>query len=55
MPFDLDIVSPYPSRILGWMKTSRNGTSPMLFRPVNTMRATQSVMMSRLVISTLVG
>src|SRR5687767_6766454 len=37
------------------MKTSRNGTSPMLLRPVSTIRATHSVMMSRLVIRTLVG
>ena len=25
LPFYLDIVSPYPSRILGWMNTSWNG------------------------------
>src|SRR4051812_18236680 len=37
------------------MNTSRNGTSCMLFKPVNTIRATHSVIMSRLVISTLVG
>ena len=37
------------------MKTSWKGTSPTLCRPVSTIRATQSVMMSRLVISTLVG
>jgi hypothetical protein len=37
------------------MNTSRNGTSPTLFSPVSTIRATHSVMMSRLVISTLVG
>ena len=37
------------------MNTSWNGTSPTLYRPVITIRATQSVMMSRLVMSTLVG
>ena len=37
------------------MYTSRNGTSRMLYSPVSTIRATHSVMMSRLVISTLVG
>ena len=37
------------------MYTWWNGTSPRLYSPVITMRATQSVMMSRLVTSTLVG
>ena len=37
------------------MKTSRNGTSPTLYSPVSTIRATHSVMMSRLVTSVLVG
>ena len=55
LPADFDIRCPSPSWITGWMKTSRNGTSPMLNRPKMTIRATQSVMMSRAVERTLVG
>ena len=55
LPLLLDIVSPKPSSSFGVMYTSRNGTSPQLYRPAITMRATHSVMMSRLVTSVLVG
>ena len=55
LPADFDIRLPLPSWITGWMKTSRNGTSPMLNWPKITIRATQSVMMSRAVERTLVG
>ena len=55
LPLILVIVSPKPSSIFGWMYTWWNGTSPRLYSPVSTIRATQSVMMSRLVTSTLVG
>ena len=37
------------------MNTSRKGTSPMNFMPIITIRATQKKMMSKPVISTLVG
>jgi len=55
LPFIFDIVSPKPSRIFGWMYTWWNGIWPTLYRPVITMRATHSVMMSRLVTSVFVG
>ena len=55
LPADFDIRWPLPSWITGWMKTSRNGTSPMLNWPKITIRATQRVMMSRAVDRTLVG
>jgi hypothetical protein len=55
LPADFDIRFPSPSWITGWMKTLRNGTSPVLNCPKMTIRATQSVMMSRAVDRTLVG
>jgi hypothetical protein len=44
-----------PSWMTGWMWTWLNGTRPWKYSPVMTMRATQSVMMSRLVTSTVGG
>jgi hypothetical protein len=55
LPLDFDILSPCSSLIRPVMYTSRNGTSPMNFRPIIIMRATQKKMMSKPVISTLVG
>ena len=54
-PFDFDIVSPNPSSTFGWTYTCLKGMSPTLNNPVITIRATQRVMMSRLVTSVLVG
>ena len=55
LPSDLLILRPWPSWMTGWMNTSENGIFPMLYRPVMTIRATQSVMISRAVERTLVG
>ena len=55
LPLDLDIFWPSASRIRPCRYTSRNGTSPMNFRPNIIMRATQKKMMSKPVTSTLVG
>ena len=55
LPLDLDIFSPCSSRMRPVMYTSRNGTSPMNFRPIIIMRATQKKMMSKPVTSTLPG
>ena len=50
LPFDFDIFWPLASRISACTCTSRNGTSPMKYRPNIIMRETQKVMMSKLVI-----
>ena len=55
LPLVFDIFSPCSSRMRPVMYTSRNGTSPMNFRPIIIMRATQKKMMSKPVTSTLVG
>ena len=55
LPLVFDIFSPCSSRMSPVMYTSRNGTSPMNFRPIIIMRATQKKMMSKPVTSTLVG
>ena len=46
LPLLLDIFWPRSSRTRPWMKTSRNGTSPMNLRPIIIIRATQKKMMS---------
>ena len=46
LPFILDIFSPFSSRTMACRNTVRNGTSPMKWRPIIIMRATQKKMMS---------
>ena len=46
---------PSAAWITEWMYTSRNGISPTNSRPIITIRATHKKMISRAVVSTLVG
>ena len=55
LPLVLLIFWPFLSRTSAWMYTSWKGTWPMKCRPANIIRATQKKMMSKPVISTLVG
>src|SRR3990167_3821632 len=55
LPFDFDILWPSASRIRPWMYTSLNGTSPVNFKLIITIRETQKKMISNPVIKTLVG
>ncbi len=46
LPFVLLILAPSMSRTMPWRYTVRNGTSPIISIPMNTIRATQWKMIS---------
>ncbi len=54
-PFVFDIFWPFSSRTIGCRYTVRKGTSPMKWRPIIIIRATQKKMMSCPVSMTEVG
>jgi hypothetical protein len=54
-PFVFDIFSPFSSRTIACRNTVLKGTSPMKWRPIIIIRATQKKMMSKPVSITAVG